>query len=61
MTIQIDSNEDLIKSDAELPTEYGNFRIRAFVDQTEKNMPPSTQGIFQIPISLLWLEFILNA
>ena len=31
MTIQIDSNDDLIMSDAELPTEYGNFRIRAFV------------------------------
>ena len=31
MTIQIDSNRSEIKSDAELPTEYGNFRIRAFV------------------------------
>ena len=30
MTIQIDSNDDLIMSDAELPTEYGNFRIRAY-------------------------------
>ena len=30
MTIQIDSKDDLIMSDAELPTEYGNFRIRAF-------------------------------
>jgi len=31
MTIQIDSNRSEFKSDAELPTEYGNFRIRAFV------------------------------
>ena len=31
MTIQIDSNRSEVKSDAELPTEYGNFRIRAFV------------------------------
>ena len=31
MTIQIDSNRPKVKSDAELPTEYGNFRIRAFV------------------------------
>ena len=30
MTIQIDSNDDLIMSDAVLPTEYGNFRIRAY-------------------------------
>ena len=30
MTIQIDSNDDLIMSDAELPTEYGNFRIGAY-------------------------------
>ena len=31
MTIQIDSNRSDVNSDAELPTEYGNFRIRAFV------------------------------
>ena len=31
MTIQIDSDRSEVKSDAELPTEYGNFRIRAFV------------------------------
>lgn len=31
MTIQIDSNRSEVESDAELPTEYGNFRIRAFV------------------------------
>ena len=31
MTIQIDSNRPKVESDAELPTEYGNFRIRAFV------------------------------
>ena len=30
MTIQIDSNKASVKSDAELPTEHGNFRIRAF-------------------------------
>ncbi|MBL20422.1 MAG: GTP cyclohydrolase II [Euryarchaeota archaeon] len=30
MTIQIDSTKGDVKSDAELPTEYGNFRIRAF-------------------------------
>ena len=60
MTIQIDSNEDMIMSDAELPTEYGNFRIRAFVDQTEKNMPPLHRDLSDSD-KLLWLEFILNA
>ena len=30
MTIQIDDNRSEVESDAELPTEHGNFRIRAF-------------------------------
>jgi len=30
MTIQIDALKDTTASDAELPTEHGNFRIRVF-------------------------------
>ena len=48
MTTQIDSNKAAVESDAELPTEHGNFRIRAFAGPDGKEHATLYTGDFRM-------------